>query len=194
MIHLYQTTTGSSLQHIFVFKSAPQTIHTVNVPCSSFTNGQLLMSIYAHIYIYICMSLIPAYVGANYFLVLGWKLRGISAHTNMVHIWDHKGWPHLCQLCTPAKAALWSKALVTGDPTSAIFPICSFSLQSGPGLIPPAEYSFSAGTYHECLWRRSYNFLSSQRKASRMFWDSSVLQTKTEHVGRVGRVASESAL
>lgn len=111
-----------------------------------------------------------------------------------MHTWGHKSWPYLNQLCTRAKAALWSKTLVTGDPTSAIFPICSFSLQSGPGLIPAAVYLFLAGTYYEHLWRQYYNFVSPQRKVSHLFWDSSELQTKAQCIGIAGSVALKSAL
>lgn len=145
------------------------------------------MSIHAYICLYFSY---PSICGSKLFSSTQLEIGGISAHMNMLHTSGHRGWPYLSQLCTPAKAALWSKTRVTGDPTSAIFPVCSFSLQSSPGLIP----LFSAGTYYENLWRKFYSFVSSQRKASHMFWDSSALQTKAQCVGRAGKVALKSAL
>lgn len=113
------------------------------------------MSIHAYICLYFSY---PSICGSKLFSSTHLEIGGISAHMNMLHTSGHKGWPYLSQLCTPAKAALWSKTRVTGDPTSAIFPVCSFSLQSSPGLIPLAEYLFSAGTFYENLWRKFYSF------------------------------------
>lgn len=101
--------------------------------------------------------------------------------------------PNLTSCAHQQKLLSGAKHFFSGDPTSAFFRIFSFSLQSGPGLIPPAEYLFQAGTYYKHLWRQCYNFVSPQRKASHLFWDSSELQTEAQCIGIVGRVALKSA-
>lgn len=135
MIHLYETRTGSSLQHIFVFQKC-----TLNYPyCRS---SLLFLRLYTSSK---CCTLCPSIYQSKLFSITQMEVWGISAHTNVPNTWDREGYPYLIQLCTPARAPPWSKTLVTGDPTSALCPFCSFSVQTSPGLNPLTICSFTTG-------------------------------------------------
>lgn len=145
------------------------------------------MSIYAY------MSLIPAYVGVNYFLVLTGKWRNHCSHVHTAHL-RSRGltltWPvvHTSKSCS-----LEQNTFFLEIPHLQFSEFSAFHFRVALVWFHQPNTCFKLGHTMKHLWRQCYNFVSPQRKASHLFWDSSELQTEAQCIGIVGRVALKSA-